>query len=240
MIIIDNRTGSKELLKYFPKNTAQLDNLDFGDFIFFGNGPTGIVSVAIERKVMSDLISSMTSGRLVGHQLPGLLSTYNYIWIIIEGIWRTSPTDGLVQMYTHTGWQDYKFDHRFHKTSHIIKYLLTLSIMGNVRIWFTTSPKETVQFITSLYSWWTDKEYDEHRALMQEHEPEISFVKPTLLKRVAKELDGIGRKKAGLINNKFGSVLEMCMASEDDWREIPGIGKKLACKIVESLQKGGK
>lgn len=240
MIIIDNRTGSKDLLKYFPANKAYLDNLDFADIMFFGNGPAGTISVGIERKVMSDLISSMTSGRLCGHQLPGLLSCYNYIWIIVEGIWRTSPTDGLIQMYTHTGWKDYNHDHRFHKTSYIIKYLLSLSIMGNVRIWFTTSPKETVQFVTSLYSWWNDKEYEEHTSLMQEHEPEINFIKPSLLKRLAKELEGIGKKKAKLVDNKFGSPLEMCLADEKTWQEIPGIGKKLACKIVESLQKGRK
>lgn len=240
MIILDNRVGSKELLKYFPSNMAQLDHLDFADAMFFGNGLDGTVSIGIERKVMSDLIGSMTSGRLCGYQLPGLISTYNFVWIVVEGIYRTSPTDGLIQMYTRKGWQDYKFDHRFHKTSHIIKYLLTLTVMGNVRLWFTTTPKETVHFIISLFSWWNDKEYEEHTSLMQEFEPEINFLKPSLLKRFAKELDGIGKKKAKLVDKKFGTPLEMCLADEKAWREIPGIGKKLASNIVKSLQKGEK
>lgn len=236
MIIIDNRIGSKDLLKYFPTNLAELGTLDFGDAMFFGNGPNGPITIAIERKVVSDFISSMTSGRLVGHQLPGLLSTYNYIWIILEGIWRTSPTDGLIQMYTKSGWQDYKFDHRFHKMATIIKYLLTLTIQSNVRLWFTTSPKETVHFITSLYRWWTDKEYEDHQALMQEHESTIQFIKPSLLKRLAKELEGIGVKKASKVAKQFKTPLEMCLADENEWRKIPGIGKKLASNIVKSLQ----
>ena len=238
MIFIDNRIGSKELYKYFPANTAQLETLDYADFAFIGNGPSGPVTIGIERKVISDLISSMTSGRLVGHQLPGLLSTYNYTWLIIEGIYQTSPKDGIIQMWTRSGWQDYKFDGQYHKTRNIMKFLLTLTIKGNVRLWFTSNPRETVHFITTLYSWWTDKEYEEHRVLIQEHEPIVTFEKPTLLKRLAKELDGIGSKKAGRVSKMFATPLEMCLADEKRWMEIEGIGKKLAGKIVKSLQQG--
>jgi len=239
MIVIDNRKGSGELIKYFPASLAYLDTLDFADFVFIGNGPSGPVTIGVERKVMSDLISSMTSGRLSGHQLPGLLSTYNYIWIIIEGIWQTSPTDGLIQMWTRNGWKDYKFDHRFHKSVDIIKYLITLTVRGNVRLWFTSNPKETVHFIVSLYRWWTQKEYEEHQSHIQEHDLIIDFKRPNQFKRIIKAIDNVGKKKTKLIYEKFSSPLEMCLADEKTWQEIPGVGKKLACKIVNSLQGGG-
>lgn len=236
MIFIDNRTGSKELYHHFQHNTAQLTNLDFADFMFVGNGPQGPVTIAIERKVMSDLISSMTSGRLSGYQIPGLLRSYNYVWLVIEGIWQTSQKDSCIQTWTRKGWQDYKFDGRFHKSRDIIKYLLTISIKSNIRVWFTSNSKETVNFITALFRWWTDKEYEDHRSLIQEHEPIITFEKPTLLKRLAKELDGVGSKKAGRVSKMFNTPLEMCLANEKVWMEIEGIGKKLAKNIVKSLQ----
>ena len=57
MILIDDRVGSGELLRYFHNGTAVLTALDSADFCFYGNGPDGESwAVGIERKKLPELI----------------------------------------------------------------------------------------------------------------------------------------------------------------------------------------
>ena len=84
MILIDSRTGSGELAPYIssPKLVC---HLDFADFSFSGNGPEGGVGIGVERKGVMDLLQSMTSGRLVGHQLIGLQKEYDWTYLLVVG-----------------------------------------------------------------------------------------------------------------------------------------------------------
>src|SRR5258708_669111 len=66
----------------------QLDPLKFGDFSFFGKGPDGPIAIGIELKTVNDFVSSMLSGRLAGHQIPGLLENYQRAYVVIEGVCR--------------------------------------------------------------------------------------------------------------------------------------------------------
>ena len=92
MILIDNRTGSKELFPLFPKGSAKLCHLPFGDFSFVGNGPDEMpLNIGIERKQIREVAGEMSAGRLVGHQVPGLLATYQVVYLIVEGRWRGIP-----------------------------------------------------------------------------------------------------------------------------------------------------
>ena len=77
MITVDNRTGSIELLPLFPKNTAKPGYLAFADFAFTGRGyANGLpLLIGVERKTTTDLLSSMTTGRLSGYQIPRSLNS---------------------------------------------------------------------------------------------------------------------------------------------------------------------
>ena len=90
MILLDDRTGSGELLPLFRPYDApvELARLDFGDACWLGNGATGPELVGVERKTIHDLVSSMRSKRLSGYQLPGLLRTYDWVYLLVEGVWR--------------------------------------------------------------------------------------------------------------------------------------------------------
>src|SRR5215471_7722117 len=100
MILIDERVGSKELLPYFkPFDVeAEICRLGFADAAFVGNGPDGIISIGIERKVLGDLLASMRAERLAGHQLDGLLENYQVNYLIVEGICRPGRNGELEQI----------------------------------------------------------------------------------------------------------------------------------------------
>ena len=95
-ILIDNRKGSAELAKYIDSPTKLL-TLEYADFAFQGNGPNGQVSIGIERKSIRDLISSILTGRLSGHQLIGLVNSYDYVSIVVDGPTKTG-TDGYMRI----------------------------------------------------------------------------------------------------------------------------------------------
>ncbi len=59
--------------------------------------------------------------------------------------------------------------------------------------------------------------------------------KPSLIRKVAAELPGIGWEKSKGIAVKFGSVAAMVEASVADWETVPGIGKSLAQSSVAAL-----
>jgi excinuclease UvrABC nuclease subunit len=54
---------------------------------------------------------------------------------------------------------------------------------------------------------------------------------------VASEISGIGWGKSKAVEDFFPSVMDMVMASEKDWRKIPGIGKEIAKIAVEEIRK---
>src|ERR1035437_1042749 len=93
MILVDRRIGSNDLLA--PLKAArfevQLVELEVGDIAFEGKGPNGTtLNVGVELKVLGDRINSLRTGRLAGHQLPGLLKPYDYAWLLVEGQWRAN------------------------------------------------------------------------------------------------------------------------------------------------------
>lgn len=159
MIRVDDRTGSAELIKYFQPYgiSVQKSRLEFGDFDFLGKGPQGECAVVFERKRIEDLVQSMESSRLAGHQLPGMAENYDYIYLIIEGIWRPGSDS---QLEINNG----RWISRKTHTRAIHNYVMGLALRANVLPWRTGNQQETVAFIVDQYRMWTDKAWLEHKA----------------------------------------------------------------------------
>src|SRR5260370_42363568 len=90
MMLIDEREPIEEmqiLLRPHGKDVYS-QHLDFGDYAFDGYGPRGVVLVGVERKRIDDIVNSIHSGRFAGHQLPGLIETFDYSYLVIEGMFR--------------------------------------------------------------------------------------------------------------------------------------------------------
>ena len=89
VIFVDYRAGSHELVAPLKALGLPVEEttLDAGDVAFSGRGEKGKeVLVGIEYKRLSDLISSLRTERLQGHQLVAMSEAgFDYSWLLIEG-----------------------------------------------------------------------------------------------------------------------------------------------------------
>lgn len=240
MILVDNRRGSKELNPLLH-STSKLTTLQYGDVAFMGKWAEGKpASVGIERKAISDLASSIASGRLSGHQLRGMLNKYTHTWVLVEGIWKIRESDGVLVIYRGGKWIPLKFGQRTFYGSNITKYLINLQCTCNVNIWQTADKKQSAMWIDHMYKWW-QKNWEDHTAHMAFHnitfnEP-VQLIQPKLVSRVAKEIPGVGLKRGLTIGKYFNSVLRFILATPEQLQQVPGIGKGIAKNIYDSIRK---
>lgn len=239
MILIDNRVGSRELAPHISP-PSKLTRLSYADFSFMGNGPDGISSIGIERKTITDLLSSISSGRLSGHQLIGLLSSYDYVYLLIEGIWKPRDHDGVLEHYRRGGWKPIQLGQRHFISREVSNYVNTLAITCGIKVWFTQSRKQSGRWIGDLWHWW-DKDWDKHTAHRQFHvEPPNNAMlrKPSIMHRIVKELPSVGWDRAKHIVEVYKSLKDLMGATEKELMEIDGIGKGMAAKIHRALREG--
>ncbi len=240
MITLDNRVGSKDLLKYMPKGRAKLGHLEYGDAAFLGNGPNEEpIPVGIELKRLLDLLSSMVTGRLSGHQLPGMQACYRVRYLIVEGIWRPNPQSGLLEYPRGKVWLPVELGNRTFMAREVEGFLNTQDVIGGMHIRVTNSARQTAQVILNLYHWWTDKSWEEHRSHLAFDESDTLstalLTKPKLLRRMAKELPGIGWKKSQAVEAHFENVVEMVNADVGEWEKIAGVSKGIGEKVVAEM-----
>ena len=238
---LDNRAGSIELHSSMLSLglRVELAMLPFGDISFTGNGPEDCpVMVGIEYKKVPDLIKCIGDGRFAGHQLPGLLNLYNYSYLIVEGQYRAGP-GGILQQLVHGRWMDAGFGQRKYSYREVESYLTTMELKGGLYIRRTLDQQDTAWSIRALYDWWTKKDWGDHRAhLAFDIVTEVRtamLVKPGVVRRIAKELPGVGWEKSQAIAAEFKTVIEMVEAEEKRWASIPGIGKVMAKRIRKEL-----
>lgn len=241
MLLLDNRVGSGDLAHYFAawRIPYKLTRLEYGDVAFTGNGPNGMdIPIGIEVKKVRDVLNCITDGRFAGHQLPGLVENYARIWLVVEGAYTVDHSTGLLVSRRGRRLEPVACGTRQFMYRDLSNWLTTIEIKTGIRIRRTSGRVETARVCADLHSWWTNKAWDEHRSHLAFDEPfpdHVPLVRPNLVRRVAKELVGIGWKKSGAVAGKFTSVRAMCRAREKDWIEIEGIGEGLAGKIVAEL-----
>lgn len=142
------------------------------DVHFTGNGPSSLVTIGIELKSLSDMISSLDSKRLTATQIPFLLDNYTVPYLIIYGAYRCCPDTGLMQTQrydpsTHKRtWKPLLLGKRTFKWSFLENFLSSPSITSTrLRFRQFFSIQDAAFWIgSSLYPTW-QKPYDEHRSL---------------------------------------------------------------------------
>ncbi len=235
LVLIDDRIGSVELGPYVPDSL--IVRLEYGDAEWEGNGPEGKIKVGIERKTLGDLVTSVQTGRLVGHQLPGMVRHYDVCYLVIEGLWRRGPGN-VIEVWKRGKWRTAQTGRLGWVALHGL--LCSLEVMWGLGIRTTTDIGETGELIRGLARWW-GKPWEGHkghhtiytgsRAKVELAEGEVS-----VLRKVASVLPGIGYERSAGVEGKFGSVREMCEAGESEWGEIDGIGKVTAGKVWRALR----
>lgn len=182
LILVDARAGSKELAK--PLRGLGLDvpdplpTLMYGDVSFEGRGADATsVSVGVEFKTLGDLIASIRSGRLTGPreagtmgQLHGMVASYDYAWLMIEGSWRADEKGRIVAYQgPKRGWQVAPGGM---SATELDKHLLTFELCAGTHVWRTASRPDSIRAIASLYRWWTDRALDQHVSHLAPHRPQ--------------------------------------------------------------------
>lgn len=240
MLFVDSRIGSFDLEPMLKSLGApvELTTLEFADCCFVGSGPEGRpVQVGIELKKLNDMLSCITTGRFSGHQLPGLVQNYDEIWLIVEGIYRANPRDGILETYKGGDWRAVELGARRWQYRDLEAFLTTAEVKAGVRVRRTNSRDETARVVAGLYAWWTATDYEDHRShLALNRSRDIALLaKPSLTRRIANELPGIGFERSGMVAGHFETVRNMVNADESEWVVLPGIGKTIARRIVAEV-----
>lgn len=238
MITIDPRAGSKELMRYLPDSMASLGQLEYCDASWLGNGPDDVPHlVGVEVKTISDLLNSIVTGRLSGHQLIGMLNAYNFCYLMIVGIWRASPDNGLLEVRYGKQWRNLRTGKRSWPSSMVENYLNSLSVCCGVVVRTASSDKDAARQIVMLYNWW-QKSWDAHKSFKQTIYSKSGVPKrsASVTKLWAAALPGIGEDRADAADRVFETPFELACADEAEWLKIEGVGKKVASKVVETIR----
>jgi ERCC4-type nuclease len=239
MLMVDNRAGSADfypLLRALGMD-AQLTTMPYGDVAFVGVGPDKEpVTVGAEIKSIDDCLACIISGRFAGHQLLGLIPSFDHIYLMVIGEYRARARDGVMEqlkvgrnggMY----WAESGGGQRRWMWRDFESWLLSMSIMGGLRVIKVDTVEDGAAYLKVLYNWYQRDEHKSHLVLYSGKEiysDSALLVRPSLVRRVAAELPWIGVARSADVARVFKTVLEMAEAGEERWSEmIVDGGKRL-------------
>jgi len=164
--------------------------------------------LAVERKTRSDFEQSIIDGRLFS-QLPDLVSNYQRVVIIVEGE---------------------EEEERINRNALLGAYGSIIADYGASLI-FTEDIDESADIIFNLAK---------HEQVAKKQPMRIYAKRRTLTpsqqaRAIIESLPMIGPKSAKALLNHFGTVKEIMQASERDIASVPGVGKKRAKLVRQTL-----
>lgn len=241
-VLLDDRTGSGDLTTYLAKWRIphSLTRLPYGDAAVEGAVGSGVDVVGVEIKQVRDALCCMRDGRFSGHQLPGLLSTYQAVWLIIEGSYGVDYSTGVM---TRPGKKGMREPLRLGKNgpgfmySEFNRWLLTMEVKAGVHVRRSGSRIETAKILADLALWW-EKPFNSHKSHLALHvvRPDAAILTPiTVGRKIASQLPGVGWQRSAEIVKSFRTAREMVDATPEDWATVDGIGKTTAKRIWEAL-----
>jgi Fanconi anemia group M protein len=201
-IIIDYREKNSLVYSYLIKQGFEVEfkELKIGDYI--------VKNVIIERKTVSDFISSMINHRLM-NQIEELKQYENKL-LIIEGI---------------SEQELYREDNVGVNANAIRGFLLSILLKHKIPILFSKNSEDTAKFINVL-------------SKKKEQEINLNAKKKTLNKKeqlqfIIEGFPGVGPKKAKKLLKKFGSLQNIILSSTEDLKDILGIQAESIKEIIE-------
>ncbi len=182
----------------------------------------------------------MRSGRLSGHQIPGMLREYDHVILLVEGVWRCGK-DGALEVL-HREWMPLRSGSKPVLYRELSNYLVSLEFVCGVVVQRCGSPQETAAYVTGLYEWF-NKDWDDHRVQHVIYTGNgaggrrqgFSRREPGPVEIVASVLPGVATK-AWEFGKMFKNVEELVAADEAKLQEIEGVGKITAKRIRHWLQ----
>jgi len=259
LILLDSR--EQDILPCFRPYGCELSTttLEFGDACWSGNGAEGegALLVGVERKKIRDLVNSMRDRRLGGFQAPGVASTYDVRYLVIEGIWQCGKTGALEELRG----REWRVLGGTKKQPvlwvEVDSFLASLEEFFGFRVRQTKNEQETAAFIVSRYKYW-QKAYEKHSTHKQVYAPEPTngigrkarFISleddirrtcgPNAVYtwKMAAQLPGLDRR-AEIVAREFKEPEEMFNATAKDWKRA-GLGPKTVETLMGILHGGRK
>jgi ERCC4-type nuclease len=250
-MLIDCRTGSgvdkhgnADLPKWLEPHRIPVDatvTMPAGDVAFIGNGPDGsYVTVGIEVKKLSDVLQCVQTGRFAQLRTklhdPG--TGFQYRWLLIEGLWKPDEHSGVMLQPRNGEWQPVTLGYRRFMYRELDAWIITQTVKGGVHYARTGNRIETAQFLADLYRWWTAEEYEDHRShlALPVARPDFAQLrKPSATRMMYAQLPHIGWEKSKAIEAEFPSMEALVDATPKQLEIVPGIGRKLAFIIWETI-----
>jgi len=201
--------------------------------------------IAVERKKVGDMADAILSGRFLYQAQVCKEQGSDVLALIVEGDRRSNPEDGMLEvpvwrinprtMRRAEFWEQVRPVISY---SRFEQYLIELDYLAGIIVKRSRDVKETAAIIRALRDQFQTPP-DGHKSLHQifSSVPRIGvdLVRPGLVRRVAKELPGIGYERSRTVAEHFKSVREMCNADAEEWSSLEGIGQKTAEKVILAL-----
>jgi ERCC4-type nuclease len=207
IILIDYREKNSLVASHLVKHGLNIEfkELKIGDYI--------VKNLVIERKTVSDFISSMINQRLL-KQIEELKQYENKL-LIIEGISEK-------ELYND---ENYANEEEGVNPNAIRGFLLSILLKHKIPILFTKNSEDTANFINILFK-------------KKEKEINLNAKKKTLNKKeqlqfIIESFPGVGPKKSKKLLEKFGTIQNIILAPTEDLEKILGIKAKQIREIIE-------
>lgn len=237
MLLVDDRAGSKELLKPLVAMglPAISTSLPSADLAFEGRGEGGRpVLIGIEYKKLGELVGSLRTQRLQGHQLEKMRDTYEFSYLLVEG---EVLYDASGRLQRRAGRRDVNPLPGAMGISELLKRLHVLHLRGGLNLLWASRSSDSLQHIAALYRVWTDCDVDQHKSHIAIYQaPSLVRISPFRQSLVGMKLPQVGIKTSKAVEAYFGGSLRRALlAPEAEWAKIEGIGPKTARQIQERL-----
>lgn len=175
-LLVANESGSKELVKPLqdmglPAHAVTHSVLPFGDVAFMGRGEGGApLYIGIELKKVGELVTSLRTKRLQGHQLLGLIKDFDRRYLLIEGDFHHDES-GRATEFRGKG-----RPRPMHGAPNAVTFeqeILNIQTRGGCWVRHTTTRRDTLRFILACFRYWTDKDLDEHKSHLAVYAPDL-------------------------------------------------------------------
>ena len=228
MIFLTTAANDRDLTKQFSDEESVIVPIPYGDALIKGLNDNGEVWVCGERKKPMDLIRCINDGRHIRQVRDAYDHDFNHYFLVVEGILKQG-SDGEVEYRTGTNWTRTGMPWARYQS-----YLNPLHYLMGVNVLYSTGVKGTAEIIRSIHAFF---QTIDHTSLKQFYSPSPSLMtNPSLLRRVAKELPGIGWERSLLVESHWKSIRDMVNATPEEWTQIDGIGKGISKRIDEVLR----
>lgn len=178
--------------------------------------------IGIQRKEVTDLVASLYDGRLT--RVMALMKELSQRFLFIEGRMSFTTDRELI----HPGSRITK--------AQIYGVLLSVQVIHNVNLMFTTNLLDTADTIRIIEKWLSKSE---HNSLMTRPKPVSSWGTRTSRDwalHILQGFPGIGASSAGSIFDHFGRVPLKWDCTPQQLGEVGGIGKKRTEELFKALE----